>query len=161
MEKSNKGFSLVELIIVIAIMAILVGLMVPMLLVYVEKTNVSSDIQLCDTIHSAVTYSIVDAKVVEDPDSQPFLTQMASATGMKIDDATFLSSNSVLKDSITEYIGCAPGDVMSKLKSAHGSGCECIITTNDDNVKVIFTETDMTGKKDKSSSSDDNDIFVE
>ena len=159
--KSNKGFSLVELIIVIAIMAILVGLMVPMLLVYVEKTNVSSDIQLCDTIHSAVTYSIVDAKVVDDPASQPFLTKMASVGGMKIDDSTFLSSDSVLKDSLTQYIGCAPGDVKNKLKSAHGSGCECIITTTDDLVKVTFTETDKTVKRDKSNSSDDNDISVE
>ena len=33
----NKGFSLVELIIVIAIMAILVGIMVPVLMHFIEK----------------------------------------------------------------------------------------------------------------------------
>ena len=46
----NKGFSLVELIIVIAIMAILVGLMAPQLIKYIEKTNVSSDEQLLDSV---------------------------------------------------------------------------------------------------------------
>ncbi|HAL02696.1 MAG TPA: hypothetical protein DCP07_05005, partial [Lachnospiraceae bacterium] len=35
--KNNKGFSLVELIIVIAIMAILVGVMAPQLIKYIEK----------------------------------------------------------------------------------------------------------------------------
>ena len=50
----RKGFSLVELIIVIAIMAILVGVMAPMLMRYIEKSNVSADIQLCDTVREAI-----------------------------------------------------------------------------------------------------------
>ena len=53
--KNNKGFSLVELIIVIAIMAILVGVMAPQLIKYIEKTNVSNDAQICDSIRSAIT----------------------------------------------------------------------------------------------------------
>ena len=52
--KQNKGFSLVELIIVIAIMAVLVGVLTPMMLKYIEKTNISADTQLCDTIHTAI-----------------------------------------------------------------------------------------------------------
>ena len=160
MEKSNKGFSLIELIIVIAIMAILVGVSAPILIRQIEKTNVSSDIQLCDTIHSAVTYAIVDTKVIEDPASQPFLNKMET-TGMNIDDSTFLSTSCVLKDSMTAYIGCAPGDVKSKIRSQHGSGCECVITTTNDVVKVTFTETDIRGKRDTSSSSTDNDIYID
>lgn len=158
--KNNKGFSLIELIIVIAIMAILVGLMTPLLISYVEKTNVSSDIQLCDTIHTAVSYSIVDAKVVDDPDSKPFLEKMAT-TGMDIDDTTFLATDSVLKESLEDYIGIQPADVKKKIKSAHGTGCKCFITTTDDEVTVTFTETDRTGKKDKSNATPENDIKVE
>ena len=37
--KNNKGFSLVELIIVIAIMAILVGVIAPQLILYIEKSR--------------------------------------------------------------------------------------------------------------------------
>lgn len=43
MKKDNKGFSLVELIIVIAIMAILIVVVAPQYLKYVEKSRISVD----------------------------------------------------------------------------------------------------------------------
>lgn len=61
--RNNKGFSLVELIIVIAIMAVLVGVIAPNLIKYIEKSNVSADIQLCDTIHDAIVYTAADMNV--------------------------------------------------------------------------------------------------
>ena len=67
--KNNKGFSLVELIIVIAIMAILVGVMAPQLIKYIEKTNVSSDTQLCDSVKTAVTTAMMDPSVINDSNS--------------------------------------------------------------------------------------------
>ena len=36
-QKNNKGFSLVELIVVIAIMAVLVGVLAPQFIKYVER----------------------------------------------------------------------------------------------------------------------------
>ena len=71
--KQNKGFSLIELIIVIAIMAILVGIMAPQLIKYIEKTNVSADTKICDTIHSAIVIAMSDPKVVTDEKSQEML----------------------------------------------------------------------------------------
>lgn len=49
-QKNNKGFSLVELIVVIAIMAVLVGVLAPQLIRYVEKSREATDIQNCDSI---------------------------------------------------------------------------------------------------------------
>lgn len=51
---NNKGFSLVELIIVIAIMAVLVGVLAPAYLRYVEKSRKSADIQAIDSIMIAM-----------------------------------------------------------------------------------------------------------
>ena len=49
----NKGFSLVELIVVIAIMAILVGVAVPVYTSYIEKANKATDIQAIDNLNHA------------------------------------------------------------------------------------------------------------
>lgn len=56
MEKkmNNKGFSLVELIVVIAIMAVLVGVLAPQFIKYVEKSRQSTDIQNVDSVRSVV-----------------------------------------------------------------------------------------------------------
>ena len=43
-ENSNRGFSIVELIIVIAIMAVLVGILAPTFVKYVDKARKSKDI---------------------------------------------------------------------------------------------------------------------
>lgn len=51
---NNKGFSLVELIIVIAIMAVLIGVLAPQYLKYVEKSRKSADEDNFQQIISAV-----------------------------------------------------------------------------------------------------------
>ena len=51
---NNKGFSLVELIIVIAIMAVLIGVLAPQYMKYVERSNRSADLDNWSTIISAI-----------------------------------------------------------------------------------------------------------
>lgn len=43
-KRNNKGFSLVELIIVIAIMAILAGVLAPQFVKYIGRSRISTDI---------------------------------------------------------------------------------------------------------------------
>ncbi|MCL2718224.1 MAG: type II secretion system GspH family protein, partial [Lachnospiraceae bacterium] len=59
----NKGFSLVELIIVIAIMAILVGVLAPNLMRYIERANVAADTQTANTIRTAFLTAIMDPQI--------------------------------------------------------------------------------------------------
>lgn len=61
MKKSNnKGFSLVELIIVIAIMAVLVGLLAPQYLKYVHNSKVSTDVSNAQELATALNVAFAD-----------------------------------------------------------------------------------------------------
>ena len=53
-KRNNKGFSLIELIIVITIMAILTALLAPQLLRYVEQSRVAKDAVSLDEVYRAV-----------------------------------------------------------------------------------------------------------
>ncbi len=54
MRGNDKGFSLVELIIVITIMAVIVGILAPQFVRYVEQSRESKDLQNIEEIKKAV-----------------------------------------------------------------------------------------------------------
>lgn len=64
---NNKGFSLIELIVVIAIMAILVGAMAPQVTKYIEKSRKSADAQALGTLYTAVLTELLDPDVTTKP----------------------------------------------------------------------------------------------
>ena len=57
-KMNNKGFSLVELIVVIAIMAVLVGVLAPQFIKYVENSRQSTDMQNVEQLKTAVEVEI-------------------------------------------------------------------------------------------------------
>lgn len=64
---SNKGFSLIELIIVIAIMAVLVAIIAPNLSKYLAKAKNSADEKNLDEVRNAVVLAASEAIMEEPP----------------------------------------------------------------------------------------------
>lgn len=94
--KNNKGFSLVELIIVIAIMAVLIGVLAPQYLKYVEKSKAQSDLTAMGEVYDAVKIA------VSDPDLQSSIastTLTITATGVEY------GSVDVIGDAVKDTLG--------------------------------------------------------
>lgn len=62
----NKGFSLVELIVVVAIMAVLVGILAPAYLSYVEKTRRGTDENAAEELRHTVEISAAEIDVYDE-----------------------------------------------------------------------------------------------
>lgn len=61
---SNKGFSLVELIVVIAIMAIIAGVSIPIYNVYIDKSEKGNDVSLVGDVIKAIEIGVNSAQFV-------------------------------------------------------------------------------------------------
>ena len=100
-KKDNKGFTLVELVIVIAILAILVGILAPQYTKYVEKSRKSADASNMDELVKAVqVYAVDNAVTSTEANNTTTVTIQLTADGVK--GATAAGANSTpsnLKDS--------------------------------------------------------------
>ena len=61
-RKTAKGFTLVELIVVIAIMAVLVGVLAPQFIKYVENSRRATDVSSAESIRSAILADVADQR---------------------------------------------------------------------------------------------------
>ncbi len=137
----NKGFSLVELIIVIAIMAILVGVLAPQLIKYIEKSKVSADTQAADSVHTAILTAMMDPEVVNKPgyNTSTVLTGSMSVTA--------LSSTDVIGSAALEILGESTGAaVNSRLKSTNATDI-CFQVVGNNKVSVWVQGSDSRGSK--------------
>jgi len=91
-KMNNKGFSLVELIVVIAIMAVLVGVLAPQFIKYVESSRRSTDISNAQNIQSAVLADIAEG-VLSGAGSQTLTVAVGTPTA--IGDVPLVKGNKV------------------------------------------------------------------
>ncbi len=79
-KMNNKGFSLVELIIVIAIMAILIAVLAPQYLRYVEKSRLQADNSMIGEVSNAVKVALANEDVALNMGASDSWTPTQTAT---------------------------------------------------------------------------------
>lgn len=99
-ETNNKGFSLVELIVVIAIMAVLVGVLAPSLLRYVEKSRLQRDNSAIAEICEAMKIALAE----EDVNSY-LLTSCSGSTSYSATSCSFSFGSTKLEAEVAKTVG--------------------------------------------------------
>lgn len=108
MKKTNKGFSLVELIIVIAIMAILAAAIAPALIRYIDKSRRADDVTAAGTVLTGVQTAMAD---------EDCYSEIAKATSGQI----IASVKGGGKGNVT--VTAIGPNVKSEMESTLASGC--------------------------------------
>ena len=136
-KMNNKGFSLVELIVVIAIMAVLVGVLAPTLIKNVEKSRESTDLQNLDTIRGAVVTTLSDETVAAKIPSTPATYKLDTASvALDGTDAFANAFNAKIKDSLSK---------VGKLKSGNAVAAGKIFVEIDNNSAVTVYIASQSG----------------
>ena len=145
----NKGFSLVELIVVIAIMAVLVGVLAPTLIRNVEKSRESSDLQTLDSVRGSVTTALSVETVSTALGSSTYEGELSNSTltqktGPAAPAAGGPAFNTLLQTELSD-----DGVLAAKLKSKACSGKKITISI-DANGKVAVYVPGVDDTKTKS-----------
>ncbi|MBP3339611.1 MAG: type II secretion system protein [Lachnospiraceae bacterium] len=130
-KMNNKGFSLVELIVVIAIMAVLMGVLAPTLIGNIEKSRESKDLQNLDTVYGRVNDALATEAVAEE-----------AASGLKATKLSeILSGTSDLGTALKESIGSTAPELTATCNAS--SDIYVKIDVSDGNTQVtVFASKD-------------------
>ena len=150
MKKNNKGFSLVELIIVIAIMAILIGVLAPQYIRYVEKSRISKDETTIERVVTAVKAFYIEESI----DSMPSnATVTITKTNTTVSGGTTEATTGPAEGSLEAYLVGILGD-LGKIKLTskfytNGVTVEATSTPNNgvDYVDVKWAKNDASDDK--------------
>lgn len=130
-KMNNKGFSLIELIIVIAIMAVLVAVIAPNLTGYIGKSKANTDKSNADTIENVISNALQDFTT----DSE-----MKYSTSIAVDSTTTTTIETALTgasmDDLNDLMALAQADA-----AANTSGDNTFLTNLYNSLKKYASGT--------------------
>ncbi len=105
----REGFTLVELIVVIAILGILAGIAIPVYSGYISKANEASDLQQLDAIKTAAIFAAIDNANEKTVDSiavtmEDKVVKTVTVTYVK-ETGESTAATYVATDKVQEYLG--------------------------------------------------------
>lgn len=132
-KRNNKGFSLVELIVVIAIMIVLVAVLAPVFTKYVEQSRRATDVQNANTIAEAIlvdaadggtkfTDTVVELKDGESSNLPSSVQSLPEVKGDAFENAKFFVSYNKATNEAHVYVGSAADNKSDDLTTEKGAG---------------------------------------
>ena len=142
-KENNKGFSLVELIVVIAIMVVLIAVLGSTILGYVDKSKYSKDITALDSINTAMKTFVAEPKSIYTPGTVYTLDDLVNGTTTDDEGQTVKRDNQEVIKTILGEVFTEAGNFKNASKSFEGitlsSVQVCISSTG---AVSIFVEAD-------------------
>ncbi len=144
-KTNNKGFSLVELIVVVAIMAVLMVVLAPAMLRYVEKTRMQKDDSAASEVRSALENALADNTIYEKVNGSTTITVTITGSTGVVAVTAGDSSDNAIKTDIWQTIG---GDDSTKtpqikIASKDRKGKTCTITATYSSTRQAYIIGDI------------------
>lgn len=137
-KRNNRGFSLVELIIVIAIMAVLTAIVAPQYIKYVEKSKVSADEANITEFDSALKVIAVDTDTPLPVDKYTVVLSKSADVAVTVTSAT-AANVTLLKTDLSEYLGSTYASTRLDSKT-YAAGYTFTVDVTDTNATVTGTK---------------------
>lgn len=158
----NKGFSLVELIVVIAIMAVLMGVLAPTLIGNIEKSRESTDLQNLDSIRGAAVTAMANEAVYKEVMAKAKDGAIAISLGTaKSADVNSISGYDKFK---AEMVATVNSSVAMKSTAGAADDNEVYVVISPSGAVTALVATDETTAKsftavDCTKTKDENDVL--
>jgi len=136
----NKGFSLVELIIVIAIMAVLMAVLAPQLIKYVEKSRVQADDTFMSELKNVVQLACSEDAVYSGLAATNSVVWSASGGGITVN-ITDTDAKEAMEEAIEDTLGGLTGHAAKSNTYKNATPNDYTIDIAVTDGTVTYTET--------------------
>jgi prepilin-type N-terminal cleavage/methylation domain-containing protein len=142
----NKGFSLMELIVVIVIMAILGVVLAPQFIRYVEQSRVAKDEASASEILRAVQIAVnepdVYEKIIAGDTAVEISWEKSGDTLYEINAVGSDEGDTALKNAVISVVGSS----IERSSKTHSNDVFTVIATPDDELGIVVTYSDTSGE---------------